>query len=130
VVIARGLASSDSALSARLRNGDVSAPLLDSTITRKGWRWQLTAPLSTVLHAQTFAQWAGGIQALHLLKGKWRGRGVDIVPYVFDYPGTERAPVCQGSPLSWKLTSPQQKCIERAWKTFESNRDSALWKLQ
>jgi predicted acylesterase/phospholipase RssA len=129
VVIATGLVSSDSALSQRLWNGDVSASPLDSKVAPRGWRWQLTAPPYTALNARTFAQWAGSMQALLLLKDKWAGR-VNIVPYVFGYPGEDSTPVCQGAPLSWKLTSPQQKCIEKAWKTFESNHDSALWRLQ
>jgi hypothetical protein len=129
VVIARGLPSSDSPLLMRLHTADDRVPP-DPTVARHGWRWQLTAPPSTALHALTFAQWAGGVQVLRLLAEKWASRKVRIVPYVFDYPGTDRAPVCQGAPLSWKLTSPQQQCIDQAWKTFETDLTSPLWKLQ
>ena len=115
VVIARGLASSDSAL----RDDDAPAHPIDRAIAHRGWRWQLTAPPAAALHAQTFAQWAGGMQTLRLLIGKWASRGVNIIPCLFDYPGKgDMPPVCQGSPLSWKLTAPQQHCIEAAWKTF------------
>ncbi len=132
VVIARGLVASDSPLLTRLGNSESPEPppLLDLTIARHGWRWQITAPPSTALHALSFAQWAGGVQTLRLLEEKWEGRHVRIVPYVFDYPGTDRAPVCQGAPLSWKLTTPQQQCINQAWRTFETNGTSPLWKLQ
>jgi hypothetical protein len=116
VVIARGLASSDAAL----RDDEAVRPI-DRTIKARGWRWQLTAPPAAALHAQSFAQWAGGMQTLRLLIGKWRSRGVDIIPRLFDYPGKDRRPVCQGSPLSWKLTAPQQQCIEAAWKTFSAD---------
>jgi hypothetical protein len=130
VVIARGLASSDSALLTRLRNDDPTTPTLDTTIARKGWRWQLTAPPATALHARTFAQWAGGVQVLKLVIDKWSNRDVRIVPYVFDYPGADRTPVCQSAPLSWKLTAPQQDCIESAWKTFVNDPSSALFKVK
>jgi hypothetical protein len=130
VVIARGLASSDSALLTRLRNDDPTTPTLDATIERKGWRWQLTAPPSTALSARTFAQWAGSVQVLRLLIDKWSTRDVRIDPYVFDYPGGDRTPVCQSAPLSWKLTAPQQDCIERAWNTFLTDPSSALFKMQ
>lgn len=130
VVIARGLVASDSPLLSRLGTADGPEPSLDLTIARHGWRWQITAPPSTALHALSFAQWAGGVQMLRLLEEKWESRGVRIVPYVFDYPGTDRAPVCQGAPLSWKLTTPQQQCINQAWKTFETDPASPLRKLQ
>jgi predicted acylesterase/phospholipase RssA len=129
VVIARGLASSDSPLLMRLRTDDDGNPP-DPTVARHGWRWQLTAPPSAALQARSFAQWAGGVQVLRLLAEKWASRDVRIVQYVFDYPGTDRAPVCQAAPLSWKLTSPQQRCIDQAWKTFETDHTSPLWTLQ
>lgn len=117
VVIARGLAISDFAL----RDESTPSRPFDKAIANQGWRWQLTAPPATVLHAQSFAQWAGGMEALRLLIGKWAGRNVTIIPYLFDYPGRgETPPVCQAAPLSWKLTAPQQDCIERAWRTFTS----------
>jgi len=129
VVIARGLASSDSALLTRLRSDDPTTVSLDGAIESQGWRWQLTAPPLTALHARTFGQWAGDVQILRLLIDKWEKRGVPIVPYVFDYPGFDRTPVCQGSPLSWKLTDPQQQCIEDAWTTFEKDPGSPLHML-
>ena len=130
VVIARGLASSDSALVTRLRSDDPTTPSLDRTIHHQGWRWQLTAPPSTALHARTFAQWAGGVQVVKLLIDKWSARHVQIQPYVFDYPGTDRTPECQSAPLSWKLTAPQQNCIEKAWRTFVNDPSSTLFKIK
>jgi predicted acylesterase/phospholipase RssA len=116
VVIARGLAASDSALP---REGAPAQPF-DKAIANQGWRWQLTAPPAAGLHAHLFAQWAGGMQTLRLLIGKWKGRGVKIIPRLFDYPGEgETTPVCQASPLSWKLTTPQQQCLESAWNRFK-----------
>ena len=44
-----------------------------------------------------------------------------IIPRLFDYPGGDDRPVCQGAPLSWKLTAPQQACIETAWGAFASD---------
>jgi hypothetical protein len=53
------------------------------------------------------------------LTGKWARRGVDIIACLFAYPGKgEMPPVCQAAPLSWKLTTRQQQCIEKAWNTF------------
>jgi hypothetical protein len=113
VVIARGLAFSDAALR------DAPVQPFDRTISARGWRWQLTAPPAAGLHAHFFAQWAGGMQTLRLLKGKWASRKVEIITCLFDYPGMgEMPPVCQAAPLSWKLTTPQQDCIEAAWNTF------------
>ncbi len=113
VVIARGLASSDATLP------DAPVQPYDHTITARGWRWQLTAPPAAGLHAHLFAQWAGGMQTLRLLIGKWDGRNVEIIPILFAYPGKgEMPPVCQAAPLSWKLTTRQRDCIEAAWNTF------------
>jgi hypothetical protein len=44
--------------------------------------------------------------------------------------GTERRPVCQSAPLSWKLTAPQQQCIELAWNTFQTDPASPLPKVK
>jgi hypothetical protein len=121
VLIVRGLVTSDSA---QHRDGDP----LDLSIDRHGWRWQLTAPPAAALHASSFGQFAGGMQTLRLLMGKWKERGVTIIPRVFDYPGNDRTPVCQGSPLSWKLTAPQQQCIETAWDSFRD--DPLPWSLR
>jgi len=116
VVIARGLVAADFALR------DDVAPM-DGTIALQGWRWQLTAPPVTALHARSYGQWAGGMQALRLLIGKWAVRGITITPILFDYPGKDSTPACQASPLSWKLTAPQQGCIESAWESFTQNHD-------
>jgi predicted acylesterase/phospholipase RssA len=118
VVVATGLVSSDSAVSLRLRGDDGVVPPLDKTVALHGWFWQLLAPPTTALNAGSFAQRAGGLQTFQLLVDKWAGR-VTIVPHVFSYPGGNTDPVCQASPLSWKLTATQQECIDRAWKTFK-----------
>ena len=117
VVIARGLVSSDTAL----RDDDAPAQPVARTMVPRGWRWQLTAPPATALHASTFAQWARGMQTLRLLIEKWANHNVVIIPRLFDYPGGDHRPVCQGAPLSWKLTAPQQDCIETAWEAFASD---------
>jgi predicted acylesterase/phospholipase RssA len=117
VVIARGLVSSDTALN------DDNAPAQPAarTLLPIGWRWQLTAPLATALQASSFAQWARGMQTLRLLIDKWAGHNVAIILRLFDYPGEDHTPVCQGAPLSWKLTAPQQDCIDTAWEAFASD---------
>jgi Patatin-like phospholipase len=119
VVIARGLVYADTAL--RDDDDDAPAEPVARTMLPKGWRWQLTAPLATALHASMFAQWARGMQTLRLLIEKWAQHNVVIIPRLFDYPGGDRRPVCQGAPLSWKLTAPQQDCIETAWEAFASD---------
>ena len=116
VIIARGLVSSDTAL----RANDAANPIALKAAPR-GWRWQLTAPPATVVNAQSFAQWAGGMQTLRMLIEKWAARQVKIIPVLFDYPGGEHKAVCQGSPLSWKLTEPQRTCISSAWHSFVPN---------
>ena len=117
VVIARGLVSSDT----RLVDGNAPAQPVRRTLLPRGWRWQLTAPPATALHASSFAQWVSGMQTLRLLIDKWAGYNVVIIPRVFDYPGRDHRTVCQGAPLSWKLTAPQQDCIETAWQAFASD---------
>jgi hypothetical protein len=124
VLIIRGLASSDSPVPNDVAQAWSRLP----TITSRGWRWQLTAPPAAALHAQAFGQWAGGMQTLRLLIGKWASREITISPILFDYPGKDARPVCQGSPLSWKLTAPQQDCIEKAWTSFTNN--PLPWNLQ
>jgi hypothetical protein len=118
VVVATGLVAADTAVSARLKGPPDAKSPIDEKIERHGWFWQLLAPPVTALNARSFAQRAGSLQTLQLLVDKWEGR-VTIVPHVLSYPGTNTEPVCQAAPLSWKLTAPQRKCIDRAWETVE-----------
>jgi predicted acylesterase/phospholipase RssA len=129
VVIIRGLASTDSALTDRLRRGNVNVPR-DGNVERHGAPWQLVAPPATALNARSFAQWAGGIQLFKLLVAKWHARKVEIVPRLFDYPAELLAPVCQGSPLSWKLTQPQQDCIKDGWTKLAARERTVIAELR
>ena len=85
VVIARGLAVVGHC--AQRRSYAVAA-VRQARSRISGWRWQLTAPPATALHAQSFAQWAGGMQTLRLLIGKWAGRARDHHALSLRLPGS------------------------------------------
>jgi hypothetical protein len=85
-------------------------------VVNHGWAWQLFAPPSTFIKTRTYGQWAGGMQALQLLKEKWALRKVTIREVPLDYPAGKLAAACRAAPLSWKLNQPEQQCIEDGWK--------------
>jgi hypothetical protein len=96
----------------------------------RGWAWQYVAPPSAFLKTRSFGQWAGGMQALKLLAEKWRSRHVEIRLHLFDFPSALLPVSCQAAPLSWKLSKPQQKCIDLAWPIAASQESATtFWSL-
>jgi len=115
VVIAQGLmASSDDLLKGDKKEG--KPKVKEPPVENHGWAWQLVAPPAAFLATRSFGQWAGGMQALQLLKEKWALKNVTIRPVLLDYPADKLAAACRAAPLSWKLSLPQQQCVEDAWK--------------
>jgi hypothetical protein len=129
VVLIRGLTENVDENMEQLRRAETSQSLSTATINTpgKGWLWQVLAPPLALLQTRSFGQWAGGMQTLRLLTEKWRGR-VTITRYLVDFPAERLPLVCRASPLSWKLTPPQQHCIEMAWPIAAREQVSALWK--
>ena len=99
----------------------------DATAPSRGWAWQLVAPPLAYWNTRGFGQWAGGNQVLKLLAEKWAERGVVINIRLIDYPAADLSPVCRVAPLSWKLSSTQQRCIEEGWK-IRAAAESRLWR--
>ena len=114
VVIAQGLMKS----SDDLLKGDTKtvAKAKEPPVKPQGWAWQLVAPPAAFLATRSFGPWAGGIQSLQLLKAKWALKNVTIRPVLLEYPADTLAAACRAAPLSWKLSEPQQQCIERGWE--------------
>jgi hypothetical protein len=124
VVIIRGLVESSSNLDQELRQENTSA--VNAEVPNRGWAWQLIAPPSAFLKTRSFGQWAGGTQVLKLLIEKWRAQNVVIRPYLFDFPADALPQVCAVAPLSWKLSAPQQRCIEDGWTHLAASQHD-LW---
>lgn len=76
--------------------------------TRRGWFYQMYAPVSTLLNVRDTGQLAHNDVEFKLLQQVWQQRGVQIESAVFQYPGAN-------TPLSWHLTAEQQQDIERYW---------------
>jgi hypothetical protein len=114
VAIVQGLMQS----SEDVLKGDEKAKrkVKEPVIENHGWAWQLVAPPAAFLKTRSFGQWAGGMQTLQLLKEKWALRNVTIRPILLDYPAAKLAAACRAAPLSWKLSQPQQQCIEDGWE--------------
>jgi hypothetical protein len=90
-----------------------------------GWLRQLRAPPAAFLQTRSYGQWAGGNEALALIRDKWSARHVTIHLQLFDYPADRfrpSRPECAEPPLSWKLTREQRVCIEAAWALQTVNR--------
>ena len=126
VVIVQGLMeSSDAVLKGAKQTNDTKADsdMPHAKVEKHGWAWRLSAPPATFLKTRSFGQWAGGAQTLRLLKEKWNLRGVRIQEHFLDYPAAELAAACRATPLSWKLSEPQQRCIEDGWKVVAGRTD-------
>ncbi|MBV9789604.1 MAG: patatin-like phospholipase family protein, partial [Chloroflexi bacterium] len=76
--------------------------------TRRGWFYQMYAPMSTLLNVRDTGQLAHNDVEFKLLQQLWQQRGVQIESAVFQYPGAN-------TPLSWHLTAEQKQDIERYW---------------
>ncbi len=100
----------------------------DATAKSQGWLDQLTDPPSAYLATRTYAQWAGGGQAVKLLLDKWAGK-IDIQTLRYEYPIDrlrDTYPECTEPPLNWKLTPLQKNCIDKALKLVAASGDSGL----
>jgi hypothetical protein len=85
-----------------------------------GWAWQLSAPPSAFLATRSFGQWAGGNQALRLLREKWAPT-LTIETFLLDFPVRSLPIECGLAPLSWRLTKVQRGCIDEGWKVLEKD---------
>ncbi len=85
----------------------------DSPAARhRGFFYQTTAPLSTLLSFRTTGQVSRNNAELKLLAEALKSRGVDVTCATFEYP-------FPNAPLSWHLTVAQR---EATWSAYEHDR--------
>ena len=79
---------------------------------RRGWPYQILAPLSALVAERSAAQRVSNRTALGLLTEEWRARSTCI----------ESVPVPLGSdeaPMSWHLTQAEKDAIDSAWNNLD-----------
>ena len=76
--------------------------------TRRGWPYQLVAPLTAIVATRAAAQQLTNRTSLRLLKDYWQSRDVCIESLAMPFGAGE-------APLSWHLTDKEKKAIGQAW---------------
>jgi hypothetical protein len=93
---------------------------------KRGWFYQLYAPIETMFHARSCGQIAHNDVELPLLAQVWGARGVEITTATFRFEPKDPKHL---PPLSWHLTNRQRNAIEESWnaphqeKSWEIVRD-------
>jgi len=89
---------------------------VNSEMPKKVWNFgdQSTAPLSAFLAMRTYAQWQGGSAAVRIIREKWANKArINPIAIAYDDPkADDENALCAEEPLTWKLTPPQQRCID------------------
>ena len=89
---------------------------VNSKMPKKVWNFgdQSTAPLSAFLAMRSYAQWQGGSAAVRIVREKWANKArINPIALSYNDPNADSEnPLCAEEPLTWKLTPPQQKCID------------------
>ena len=80
---------------------------------KKGWFYQLYAPLETMLHARSCGQLAHNDIEFDLLRKVCHQNGVEVDTAVFQF---KAEPGMDLPPLSWHLTNKQKTTIDRVWE--------------
>jgi hypothetical protein len=75
---------------------------------RRGWPYQLVAPLTAIVATRAAAQQLTNRTSLRLLKDYWQSRDVCIESLAMPFGAGE-------APLSWHLTDREKKAIAQAW---------------
>lgn len=85
---------------------------------KRGWFYQLYAPVATLLGVWTSGQENTTTTELALLEAKWKCRGIDIRTIIFEpnntvyqQPNGKTADI----PLSWHLRAVDKQRIQQAW---------------
>lgn len=90
----------------------------------KGWFFQASAPLVTLLDVRNAGQYSHAQTELNMLKEVLENRGVDFDRTRFSFqqesPEPGHAP---DTPLSWKLTQKQQGDLDWAWNEYVKKPD-------
>ena len=116
---------------------------LGDDIKRRGWFFQIFAPIKALLGVREAAQLSHGRVELRLLVERWRANAVDaksaqgphftpagtravhIQPVVFEFCANGDARYCQEpAPLSWHLNDRERSAIAQSWQD-ELTRDPA-----
>jgi len=116
---------------------------LADNIKRRGWFFQIFAPIKALLGVREAAQLSHARVELRLLVERWRGnpgdprlasnpgptpsgtRTVQIQPVVFEFCAKGDARYCQEpAPLSWHLNDRERSAIAQSWQE-ELTRDPA-----
>lgn len=96
-------------------------PFSDSGATpgrKAGWGYQLDAPVDTLLDVRDTSQAARDRTELALFAKAYIGSvNIRRADFVFPNFGTTDS-VCNDTPLSWKLSYEQTKCIDNGWDLF------------
>jgi hypothetical protein len=96
---------------------------------RKGWPYQLVAPLSGFLATWGTGQRSNNRTSLRLLKEFWRAKGVCVesleVPYNPKAVPPPSAYEAEG-PLSWHLTGAEKRAIETEWRRIAAATTSTV----
>ncbi len=75
---------------------------------RRGWPYQLVAPLTAIVATRAAAQQVTNRTSLRLLKDLWQSRNVCIESLAMPFGAGE-------APLSWHLTDKEKRAIGQAW---------------
>jgi hypothetical protein len=76
---------------------------------KRGWLYQIFAPLATMLHVRNAGQFSHNQVEIGLLDQVRFPNHVEIKSVVFEFSG-------KNPPLSWHLTQRQKEEIEQAWR--------------
>ena len=87
--------------------------------TRRGWPYQLVAPLTAIVATRAAAQQLTNRTSLRLLKDYWQLRDVCIESLAMPFGAGE-------APLSWHLTDKEKKAIGQAWANTASSHIAAV----
>lgn len=80
----------------------------------RGWGYQLWGPIDTLLNAKDTSQLGQDQAQLCSFRRHWREHGYEIRSFDFSYPKDPQK-TCAKQPVSWKLNSQQNSCIDDMW---------------
>jgi predicted acylesterase/phospholipase RssA len=91
--------------------------------SQQGWGYQIVAPPVALYNMRDYAQDSVARKQLELFGKYYRDEHVNVWKTGISYTGTGH---CADAPLSWKLDSEQQACIDRTWEDVLTGQKGAL----